>query len=85
MHKQLKTLKAAQGDSQSATQTQGTGLPDWDDEDDAAMQQALWQSRQQAQMQGADPTASSSAATGRTVGDEIQCELKMGQRLQTRS
>ena len=42
------------------------------------MQQALWQSRQQAQMQGSDPTASSSAAAGRTIEDEIQFELQMG-------
>ena len=70
--------QAAQGTSQSAAQAQGAGALDWDDADDAAMQQALWQSRQQAQMQGSDPTASSSAATGRTVEDEIQYELQMG-------
>ena len=58
--------RAAQGTqiatdtSQSATQAQGAGALDWDDADDAAMQQALLQSRQQAQMQGSDPTASSS-------------------------
>ena len=70
--------QAAQGASQSATQAQGTGTLDWDDADDAAMQQALWQSRQQAQMQGSDPTASSSAGSGRTIDDEIQYELQMG-------
>ena len=46
------------------------------------MQQALWQSRQQAQVQGSDPTASSStgaAGTGRTTEDELQYELEMGQ------
>ena len=42
------------------------------------MQQALWQSRQQAQMQGSDPIASSSAGPGRTIDDEIQYELQMG-------
>ena len=42
------------------------------------LRQALWQSRQQAQMQGSDPTASSSAGPGRTIEDEIQFELQMG-------
>ena len=52
------------------------------EEDDAAMQQALWQSRQQGQVQGTDPTASSStgaAGTGRTTEDELQYGLEMGQ------
>ena len=60
-------------DTRVAQSTQSASLPsqlvakaqdasglDLDEEDEIAMQQALWQSRQQAQMQGADPTASSS-------------------------
>ena len=38
-------------------------LPDWDEEDDAAMQQALILSRQQTQSQGSDPQAASSAGS----------------------
>ena len=74
--------QTAQGTVSSTNQGQGTGSLDLTDEDDAAVQQALWQSRQQAQAQGSDPTASSStgvAATGRTTEDELQYELAMGQ------
>ena len=51
-HKQLRTLRQHKELYQSTNQGQGTGSLDLTDEDDAAMQQALWQSRQQAQMQG---------------------------------
>ena len=50
------------------------------------MQQALWQSRQQAQMQGADPTASSSAGgpatQARSIDEEVQDELEKGRGFQ---
>ena len=53
------------------------------------MQQALWQSRQDAQLQGADPTASSSAegsaTQARSIDDEIQYELEMGRGFQKES
>ena len=70
--------QTAQDATQPTTQVQDTGALDLDDADDAAMQQALLQSRQQAQMQGSDPTASSSAGPERTIEDEIQFELQMG-------
>ena len=73
--------QTAQDASQTSAPTQGKGPLEWDDADDAAMQQALWQSRQQAQTQGSDPTASSSSATGRTKEDELQYELAMGRDL----
>ena len=73
--------------SQSATQAQDAGVLDLDDDDDAVMQQVLLESRQQAQPQGSDPTASSStggqAMQARTIEDEIQYELKMGRDFQT--
>ena len=50
------------------------------------MQQVLWQSRQQAQTQGADPTASSSAGgpaiQARTIDEEVHDELEKGQGFQ---
>ena len=68
--------------SQSATQAQDAGELDFDDEDDAVMQKVLWESRQQAQQQGADPTASSStggtATPARTIDEFIQFELELG-------
>ena len=55
-------------------------------EDEAVMQQVLWQSRQEAQLQGADPTASSSAGgpatQARTIDNEIQYELELGRGFQ---
>ena len=72
--------------SQQATQAQDAGGLDFDDEDEVAMQQALWQSRQQAQMQGADPTASSSAGgpatQARSIDEEVQDELEKGRGFQ---
>ena len=50
------------------------------------MQQALWQSRQQAQMQHADPTASSSAGgtaiQPKSIEEEVEEELARGQGFQ---
>ena len=72
--------------SQQATQAQDAGGLDFDDEDEVAMQQALWQSRQQAQMQGADPIASSSAGgpatQARSIDEEVQDELEKGRGFQ---
>ena len=72
--------------SQPTTQAQDAGGMDLGDEDEVAMQQALWQSRQQAQMQGADPTASSSAGgpaiQARSIDEEVQDELEKGRGFQ---
>ena len=50
------------------------------------MQQALWQSWQQAQLQGADPTASSSAGgtatQAKSIEEEVEEELEKGQGFQ---
>ena len=66
--------------SRQSAQAQDAGGLDLDDEDEAAMQPALWQSRQQAQMQGADPTASSStggpATQSRSIDEEVQDEIE---------
>ena len=68
--------------TQAVAQTQDAGALDVDDEDEAMMQRALWEYRQQAHQQGADPTASSStggpATQTRTVDDDIQYELELG-------
>ena len=80
------STQSASSISQSATQAQDAGVMDLDDEDEAVMQQVLWQSRQQTQMQGADPTASSStggpAIQARSIEEEVQDELEKGRGFQ---
>ena len=58
-------------------------LPDWDEEDDAAMQQVLILSRQQTQPQGSDPQATSSTGAGQSTEQELQHELQVGIDYQT--
>ena len=76
----------AAGDTHATQGAQATGGLDLDEEDEAMMQQALVLSRQEAQAhaqaQGSDPTASSSAAPGRTIEDDIEYELQLGRDFQ---
>ena len=76
----------AAGDTLATQGVQGTGELDLDEQDEANMQQALLLSRQDAQAhaqaQDADPTASSSAAPGRTIEEEIDFELQLGRDFQ---
>ena len=58
-------------------------LPDWDGEDDVAMQQAFVLSRQQTQPQGSDPQAASSTGAGQSTEQELQHELQVGIDYQT--
>ena len=58
-------------------------LPDWDENDDAAMQQALVLSRKQTQPQGSDPQAASSAGAGQSTEQELNHELQVGLDYQT--
>ena len=58
-------------------------LPELDEEDDAAMQQALLLSRQQAQSQDSDPQAASSAGATQSTDQELQHELQVGMDYQT--
>ena len=58
-------------------------LPDWDENDDAAMQQALVLSRQQIQPQGSDPQAASSTGAGQSTEQELNHELQVGIDYQT--
>ena len=73
----------AQG-AQDATATQSGqagNLPEQDEDDDAVMQQVLLQSRQQAQPQGSDLQAASSA--GATQSTDQEHELQVGVDYQT--
>ena len=76
----------AAGDTLATQGVQGTGELDLDEQDEANMQQALLLSRQEAQAhaqaQDADPTASSSAAPGRAIEEEIDSELQLGRDFQ---
>ena len=63
--------QAAQ-DAAATGQPQAAGYPDLDEEDDAAMQQALILSRQHDMSQGSDPQAASSAGTAPTTEQELQ-------------
>ena len=66
---------------QDATATdpdQPANPPALDEDDDAAMQQALLISRQQAQTQGSDPQAASSAGATQSTEQELQHELQVG-------
>ena len=76
----------AAGDTLATQGVQGTGELDHDEQDEANMQQALLLSRQEAQAhaqaQDADPSASSSAAPGRTIEEEIDSELQQGRDFQ---
>ena len=74
--------QAAQ-DAAATEPAQTANFPDLDEEDDAAMQQALILSRQQDQSQGSDPQAASSAGTTQTTDQELQHELKVGLDYQT--
>ena len=68
-------------DAQDAAATepaQTHTFPDLNEEDDAAMQQAMLLSRQQAQSQGSDPQAASSAGATQTTDQELQHELQLG-------
>ena len=58
-------------------------LPDWDEDDDAAMQQALVLSRQHTQSQGSDPQAASSTGAGQSTEQELNHELQVGIEYQT--
>ena len=58
-------------------------LPDWDEDDDAAMQQALVLSRQHTQTQGSDPQAASSTGAGQSTEQELNHELQVGIEYQT--
>ena len=58
-------------------------LPDWDEEDDVAIQEALVLSRQQTQPQGSDPQAASSTGAGQSTEQELQHELQVGIDYQT--
>ena len=60
---------------------QPDNFPDVDEDDDAAMQQVLLLSRQQAQSQGSDPQAASSAGAGQSTEQELQHELQVGMEL----
>ena len=62
---------------------QPANLPELDEDDDAAMQQALLISRQQAQTQGSDPQAASSAGATQSTEQELQHELQVGMDYQT--
>ena len=76
----------AAGDTPATQGAQDTGSWDLDEEDEAIMQRTLALSRQEAQAhemaQGSDPTASSSAAPGRTIEDDIEYELQLGRDFQ---
>ena len=74
--------QAAQ-DATAVDPDQPANLPDWDEEDDAAMQQALILSRQPNQPQGADPQAASSTGAGQSTEQELNHELQVGIDYQT--
>ena len=77
-------LDAQNAQTASATQSgQDGNLPDLDEDDDAVMQQVLLQSRQQAQPQGSDPQATSSAGATQSTEQELQRELNLGIDYQT--
>ena len=75
----------AQGtqDAAATAPAQPANLPELDEDDDAAMQQALMLSRQQAQSQGSDPQAASSAGAMQSTDQELQHELQVGMDYQT--
>ena len=78
--------QSALSQSQPASQAPDASDRDLNEEDEIAMQQTLWQSRQQAQMQHADPTASSSAGgtaiQPKSIEEEVEEELARGQSFQ---
>ena len=74
--------QAAQ-DATGVDPDQPGNLPDWDENDDAAMQQALVLSRQHTQPQGSDPQAASSTGTGQSTEQELNHELQVGIEYQT--
>ena len=78
--------QSALSQSQPASQAPDASDRDLNEEDEIAMQQALWQSRQQAQMQHADPTASSSAGgtaiQPKSIEEGVEEELARGQGFQ---
>ena len=55
------------------------------DQDDADLQQALHESRQQVQLEGSDPAASSSASAQLSTQDALQAELQNSHELQRES
>ena len=55
------------------------------DQDDANLQRALHESRQQTQMEGSDPAASSSTSAQLSTQDELQAELQTSHELQWES
>ena len=70
-------------DAAATAQPQAAGYPDLDEEDDAAMQQALILSRKHDMSQGSDPQAASSAGPAATTDQELQRELQLGLEYQT--
>ena len=74
----------AELDAQDAQRTaaadanQAGDLPELGEDDDVALQQTLLLSRQQAQSQGSDPHAASSAGTRQSTEQERQRELQVG-------
>ena len=70
-------------DAAVAEPAQAADYPELDEEDDAAMQQALILSRQHDQSQGSDPQAASSAGAIQTTHQELQQELQLGLDYQT--
>ena len=67
--------------AKSQTSTQPDGGSGHDDQDDAALQQAIRESRQQSQPQGSDPAAASSTSGPRSTQDELQEALQTGRDL----
>ena len=74
--------QAAQ-DAAATAQHEVAGCPDFDEEDDAAMQQVLILSRQHDMSQGSDPQAASSAGAAPTTEQELRRELQLGLEYQT--
>ena len=78
--------QSASSQSKPASQAPGASDRALNEEDEIAMQQALWQSRQQAQMQDVDPTVSSSAGgtaiQPKSIEEEVEEELEKGQGFQ---
>ena len=70
-------------DAAATEPAQTANLPELDEENDADMQQALLLSRQQAQSQGSDPQAASSAGATQSTDQELQRELQVGMDYQT--
>ena len=70
-------------DATAVDPDQPGNLPDWDENDDAAMQQALVLSKQHTQSQGSDPQAASSTGAGQSTDQELNHELQVGIEYQT--